>query len=50
METQCTFSGPTASTASAATSAESIPPDSPISTDVKPFFRTYARRPVTSAP
>lgn len=49
METPYTFSGPTASQAIAATSAESMPPDSPISTERNPFFRTYARRPTTSA-
>lgn len=49
IETQCTFAAPTASQAIAATSAESIPPDRPISTERKPFLRTYARVPVTSA-
>ena len=33
----------------AATSAESIPPDIPSTTDVNPFFRTYPASPVTSA-
>ena len=36
----CTFSGPTASAAIVATSAESIPPDSASSTDLNPFLRT----------
>lgn len=49
IETQCTFSAPRASTAIAATSAESIPPERPISTEAKPFLRTYARVPVTRA-
>ena len=35
-----TASGPSASTASVATSAESIPPDMPITTSRNPFFRT----------
>ena len=38
--TPCTWSLPSASTASAATSAESMPPERPRTTSVKPFFRT----------
>jgi hypothetical protein len=38
--TQVSCSGPTASAASSATSAESIPPDSPTTTRAKPFLRT----------
>ena len=34
----CTRPGPMASTATAATSEESIPPDSPMTTSSKPFF------------
>ena len=48
--TTWTASGPSASQASVATSAESMPPDSPSTTDVKPFLRTYPRIAVTSAP
>ena len=40
MSTPTTWSGPSASTAIAATSDESTPPDNPIRTLVKPFFRT----------
>ena len=40
MTTQTTFSAPTASAASTATSAESIPPESPTITSRKPFLRT----------
>jgi hypothetical protein len=40
MLTPVTFSRPRASTAMAATSDESMPPDSPITTCLKPFFRT----------
>ena len=40
MSTPTTCSGPSASTAIAATSDESIPPESPMSTSVKPFLRT----------
>ncbi len=49
IETPYTFCAPTASQAIAATRAESMPPDSPIRTDLKPFLATYARRPTTSA-
>lgn len=49
MEMPYTFCAPSASQAIAATSAESMPPDSPISTDRKPFLAAYARRPTTSA-
>ncbi len=49
IDTPYTFCAPTASHAIAATSAESMPPDMPIRTDLKPFFATYARRPTTSA-
>ncbi len=49
IDTPYTFCAPTASQAIAATSDESIPPDRPISTDLKPFFATYALRPTTSA-
>ena len=40
MPTTCTASGPRASQAIVATRAESIPPDSPSTTDWKPFLRT----------
>ncbi len=40
IDTPCTCFAPSASTAIAATSAESIPPDNPITTSVKPFLRT----------
>ncbi len=40
MSTPTTWLGPSASTAIAATSDESMPPDNPMSTSVKPFFRT----------
>ena len=40
METQTTRSGPSASTATAATTAESMPPDSATTTAPKPFFST----------
>jgi pyruvate,water dikinase len=40
MVTPLTFSLPSASTAMAATSEESIPPDSPITTCLNPFLRT----------
>jgi hypothetical protein len=40
IETQCTLPGPRASAASAAVTAESIPPDTPTTTSVKPFFCT----------
>jgi len=40
MVTPLTFSRPSASTAMAATSEESMPPDSPITTCLKPFLRT----------
>lgn len=49
IDTPYTFCAPSASHAIAATSAESIPPERPMSTDRKPFFATYARRPTTSA-
>ena len=38
--TPCTRSGPSASTAIAATSDESIPPDSPTTQSTKPFLAT----------
>ena len=38
--TPWTWAGPTASTAIAATSDESIPPDSPMTQSAKPFFET----------
>ena len=40
MPTPATFSRPSASTAIAATSDESIPPESPMTTRLKPFLRT----------
>ena len=40
LETPKTCSGPSASTAMAPTSVESMPPDRPISTLVKPFLAT----------
>ena len=40
IETQWTRSGPSASAARAATSAESIPPERPSTTSPKPFLRT----------
>ena len=40
ISTPTTRSGPSASTAIAATSEESMPPERPISTSVKPFLRT----------
>ena len=40
MLTPTTCSGPIASTAIAATTDESMPPDSPRITDRNPFFRT----------
>jgi hypothetical protein len=40
IETPCTLSAPSASTAIAATSEESMPPDSPSTTLRKPFFAT----------
>ena len=40
IEIASTCSGPSASAASAATSAESMPPDMPITTRPKPFLRT----------
>ena len=40
IETQWTRSAPSASTARAAVSAESIPPETPITTSRKPFFAT----------
>ena len=40
MVTPATFSAPRASTAMAATSEESIPPESPTTAREKPFFRT----------
>ncbi len=49
IDTPYTCSAPSASQAMAATSAESMPPDRPISTERKPFFSTYARSPTTSA-
>ena len=39
IDTPCTCSAPSASTAIAAMIDESIPPDSPITTSLKPFFR-----------
>ncbi len=39
METPTTFSAPSASTAIAATTAESIPPLKPSTADLKPHFR-----------
>jgi hypothetical protein len=47
--TPYTRSAPSASTASAATSAESMPPESPSTTDGMPFFSMKSRRPSTSA-
>ena len=38
--TPVTLSGPSAATASAAVNAESIPPDKPSTTDLKPHLRT----------
>ena len=38
MDTPCTWSAPMASTATTATSVESMPPDRPITTSVNPFF------------
>ena len=40
MDTPKTFSGPSASAAITATSAESMPPDNPTSTDLNPHLRT----------
>jgi hypothetical protein len=40
MTTQLTRSGPSASTATSATSAESMPPDRPKTTSPNPFFST----------
>ena len=40
MATPLTALAPMASTAIAATSAESIPPDRPRTTDLNPFFET----------
>ena len=40
MPTPSTFSAPSASTAMAATSAESMPPESPTSAFLKPHLRT----------
>ena len=40
IETPCTFVAPIASAAIAATRAESMPPDSPRTTDLKPFLVT----------
>ena len=40
MVTPVTFSGPSASTAMAATSEESMPPERPMTTCLKPFLRT----------
>ena len=40
IETPCTRSGPSASTASATVSAESIPPESPTTMSEKPFLST----------
>jgi hypothetical protein len=40
IETPCTFAAPIASQAIAATSAESMPPDSPRITERNPFLRT----------
>ncbi len=40
MVTPTTFSRPSASTAMAATSAESMPPESPMTTRLKPLFCT----------
>jgi hypothetical protein len=40
MDTPCTRSAPIASTHNAAVSAESIPPESPMTTSPKPFFVT----------
>ena len=40
MVTPVTFSRPSASTATAATSALSMPPESPMTTRLKPFLRT----------
>jgi hypothetical protein len=40
IETQCTRSGPSASAASAAVTAESIPPETPTRTSLKPFLST----------
>ncbi len=40
IDTQWTRSGPSASAASAAVSAESMPPDSPTTTSRKPFLST----------
>ena len=38
--TPATFSRPSASTATAATSDESMPPERPMTTRLNPFFRT----------
>ena len=38
--THVTLSGPSASAATSATSVESIPPERPITTCLKPFFST----------
>src|SRR5919198_886 len=46
---QTTCSGPSASAASAAVSPESIPPETPTTTSVKPFFATWSRGPSSSA-
>ena len=40
IETQCTCSGESASTAIAAVSAESMPPERPMTISANPFFRT----------
>jgi hypothetical protein len=47
--TAFTLLAPRASTASAATTAESIPPDRPKITDLNLFLSTYERRPTTNA-
>jgi hypothetical protein len=40
IDTPTTLAAPSASQAMAATTAESMPPDSPSTTDGKPFLRT----------
>ena len=45
----CTFSGPSAATASAQTSAESMPPLNPSTARLWRFLAKYSRSPITSA-
>ena len=47
--TPCTWSAPKASCAMTATSVESMPPDSPMTTSVKPALRTKAPKAAVQA-